>query len=171
MSGFRKMLCITLLVPVAACNQAVSSLDSAQTIRDIEAKWNQDYSVRDVDRLLDHYSDDAVLMAPGLPPSVGKKAIRKVLSRMVADPALSLKFSAARIDVAASVDLGYSQGSYLMTITSPQTKHVIHDYGSYVTMYRREADGTWRAVSDIATSEAVTPGAPAPSRNDLYVTE
>jgi len=149
------MLWISLLVPLtAACSRAVRTLDSAQAIRDIEANWNQDYLARDIDGLIDHYAEDAVLMAPGSPPSVGKKAIRKVLDGMVADPALSLKFSAARIDVAASGDLGYAQGSYLMTATDPRTKRVIHDYGSYVTTYRREADGRWKAVSEIATSEA-----------------
>jgi len=149
------MLWIAFLIPLAAaCHRAVRTLDDAQAIRDTETRWNEEYSARDLDRLLDHYADDAVLMAPGLPPSVGKKAIRKALMGMVADPALSLKFSAARIDVAASGDLGFSQGSYLMTITDPKTKRVIRDFGSYVTMYRRESDGSWKAVSDIATSEA-----------------
>jgi len=50
--------------------------------------------------------------------------------------------------------MAFTQGSYLLTITDPQSKKVVHDNGSYVTTYRREADGTWKAVTDIATSSA-----------------
>jgi ketosteroid isomerase-like protein len=151
----RKMSGIALLVYVAAaCGRVVHPLDEAQTIRDTEMRWNQEFMARDVQKLVDHYDEDAVLIAPGIAPSVGKSAIRTVLSGMLADPAMSMKFSAARIDVAASGDLAYSQGSYLMTMADPHTNRVIHDYGSYVTTYRRSPDGGWKAVTDIATSEA-----------------
>ena len=155
MKRSRSMICFALLVPVAfACGRTINTVAEVHAIRDTETKWNQDFTARDVERLVDHYTDDAVLMAPGMPPSVGRKDIRKFLTGMVGDPALSLKFSAARINVSASGDLAYSQGSYLMTMTDQYTKRVVHDYGSYVTTYRREADGTWKAVTDIATSEA-----------------
>ncbi len=156
MKRLRSTICFALLVPLAGgCGRTVNTVAEVQAIRDTEAKWNQDFTARDVETLVDHYTDDAVLMVPGMPPSVGRKDIRKTLTGMIGDPALSLKFSAARINVSASGDLGYSQGSYLMTMTDPNTKRVVHDYGSYVTTYRREADGAWKAVTDIATSEAL----------------
>jgi hypothetical protein len=49
-----------------------------------------------------------------------------------------------------------------MTVTDPQTKQIINDHGSYVTTYRKQPDGTWKAVADIATS-AVPPPSSAPS--------
>jgi predicted dinucleotide-utilizing enzyme len=48
---------------------------------------------------------------------------------MVSEPALSLKFQ-AKIEVAKSGDLAYTQGSYIMVMADPQIKEVIHDHGS-----------------------------------------
>ena len=142
---------------VLGCNRGRDTAADAQAIQDTEKQWNQDYVMKDADKLAAYYADDAVLMAPGMAPSVGRESIRATLRQLVADPALSLRFSSAKIDVAESGDLGYTRGAYVMTMTDPQTKKVIHDQGSYVTTYRKDADGKWRAVADIATSEA-TPG-------------
>jgi len=98
-------------------------------------------------------------MAPGMDAMAGKNSIQTVMQRMVADPAMSLKFEATVVDVAKSGDLGYTQGTYTMTMTDPGTKQPVHDHGSYVTVFRKQADGGWKAVSDIATS-AVMAGAP-----------
>ncbi len=40
-----------------------------------------------------------------------------------------------------------------MTMTNPATKQPLSDHGSYVTTYAKQADGSWKAVADIATSE------------------
>jgi uncharacterized protein (TIGR02246 family) len=134
----------------------------AKALRDNEAQWNQDFMSKDAEKLAAHYADDAVLMSPGMAPSVGKDAIRKTLKEMIGDPALSLKFEASKAEVGKGGDIGYTQGSYKMTMTDPISKHVINDHGSYVTTYRKGADGAWKAVADIASSE-VPPPAPAPA--------
>jgi ketosteroid isomerase-like protein len=101
-------------------------------------------------------------MVPGSPSSHGITAVSADIRQMVADPALSLKFQSSKIDVAKSGDLGYTQGIYTMTMTDPASKAIIHDHGTYVTTYRKQPDGTWKAVADIATSE-VPPPMPAPT--------
>ena len=145
-----------------ACNQPADTHDAdMQAVKDNEAQWNQDWASKDPDKIAVHYADDAVLMAPGSPATTGKDAIRSELKQMVSDPTLSLKFQASKVEVAKSGDLAYTQGSYTLTLTDPQTKQVINDHGSYVTTYRKQADGTWKAVVDIASSE-VPPPAPPP---------
>ena len=126
-----------------------------------EAQWNQDYFNKNAAKLTAHYADNAVLMIPGAPPITGIDAIRASMTQMVSDPALSLKFQANRTDVAKSGDLAYTQGTYTITLTDPQTKQIIHDHGSYVTTFRKQPDGTWKAVADIASS-AIPMSAPAP---------
>jgi hypothetical protein len=46
-----------------------------------------------------------------------------------------------------------------MTVTDPKTKKAITDKGTYVTGYRKQTDGSWKAVSDINTSELPPGGA------------
>lgn len=134
----------------------------AQALRDTEARWNQDWAAKDTEKLLAHYADDAVLIAPGMAAASGKDAIRAGLQPMVADPALSLKFQASKVEIAKSGDIGYTQGSYTLALTDSNTKQVINDHGSYATTYRKQTDGSWKAVVDIASS-ALPPGAPAPA--------
>ena len=50
-----------------------------------------------------------------------------------------------------------------MTMTDPNSKQVINDHGSYVTTYRKQPDGSWKAVADIASSEVPLP-APPPAK-------
>jgi uncharacterized protein (TIGR02246 family) len=151
----------TLLL--AGCAQAPPDTRETDTkaLKDLETQWNQDFVSKDLEKLAAHYADDAVLMAPGMPSSSGKDAIRKTLKDMVSDAAMSLKFQSSKVEVAKGGDVGYTQGSYTMTMTDPHSKQVINDHGSYVTTYRKQPDGSWKAVADIATSEVPPPAPPA----------
>jgi uncharacterized protein (TIGR02246 family) len=133
-----------------------------KAISDLEAKQVANFEAKNLDELAGSYADGAVLMTPGGPPMKGKDAIRDALKAMVADPALNLKFKADMVEVAKSGDVGYTQGSYTMTMTNPVTKKPMDDHGSYVTTYRKQADGSWKAVADIATSEV--PPMPPPKK-------
>ena len=147
----------------SACNQPVDTRNAdVQALKDNEAQWNLDWAARDADKVAAHYAEDSVLIAPGSPATSGKAAIAGALRQMMADPAISLKFQASKVDVSKSGDVGYTQGSYLLTVTDSQTKQVINDHGSYVTVYRKQPDGTWKAVSDIASSEVAPPAPVAP---------
>jgi uncharacterized protein (TIGR02246 family) len=130
-----------------------------QALKDNESRWNREYAAKDLEKVAAHYADNAVLIAPGMASVTGREEIRKVLKGMVDDPAMSLKFQAVRVEVSSAGDLGFTQGTYHMTMTDPASKQVIHDHGSYVTTYRKQADGSWKAVADIASSE-MPPAAP-----------
>ena len=146
---------------MTACNQTANTHDAdVKAIKDLETTWNQDYAGKDPDKIASYYAEDAVLMVPGMDAASGKDAIRKVDVQMFTDPAFSLKFQATKVDAAKSGDLAYSQGSYTLIMTDPNTKKVANDHGSYVTVYHKQADGTWKVASDIATS-SMPPPAPA----------
>jgi uncharacterized protein (TIGR02246 family) len=149
---------------ITACNTTPDTHDAdTKAIQDNEAQWNQDFAAKDQDKLVAHYTDDAVLMVPGAPAYSGKDAIRGSVKEMLADPALALHFHSTKVDVAKSGDLAYTQGVYTLDFTDPQTKQVIHDHGNYVTAFRKQPDGSWKAVSDIITSEVPPPMPPPPS--------
>ncbi len=158
-----------VLLAAAAAALAVTGWSQTRAadvkaIKDNETQWNQDFAAKNVDKLVSHYADNAVLMTTGMAASNGKDAIRKTVAEMVSDPALSLKFHALRVEVSKSGDMGFTQGSYTLTMTDPASKQVIHDHGSYVTTYAKQPDGSWKAVADIATSEVPPPAPPAKSK-------
>jgi uncharacterized protein (TIGR02246 family) len=162
MKRFAALAGVTLILWMAtACNEPADTHDAdVKAIRSVETQWNLDFASKDADKLVAHYANFAVLMGPGMAPSSGKDAIRTAINQMLSDPALSLQFHASKVDVAKSGDLAYTQGSYTMTTTNPRTKKVTNDHGSYVTVYRKQTDESWKAVSDIATSEVPPPTVP-----------
>ena len=40
-----------------------------------------------------------------------------------------------------------------MTVTNPKTKKPVDDKGTYVTVFKKQADGNWKAIEDMSTSE------------------
>ena len=145
---------------IAGCKSDTATQSTADThdadfkaLSDTEVQWNNDFGARDLEKIASHYAEDAVVMTPGAPAMKGKDTIHKGLQEMLADPAMMLQFHANRIEVSKSGDLGYSQGAYTMKMTDPQTHKVVDDHGSYVTTYRKQADGSWKVADDIATSE------------------
>ena len=155
------LVCAAAALTLAGCNTQKPDTHDAdvKAISDGETQWNADWASKDVGKITSHYADEAVVIVPGAEPFNGKAAVADGLKPMVADPALALTFHANKVDVAG--DLAYTAGSYKMTMTDPATHKVVDDHGSYVTTYRRQADGSWKAVTDIASS-AVPPPAPAP---------
>ncbi len=155
MKRFATLCAITVMTfTMTACNQTPDTHDAdVKAIQNDEAQWNQEWAARDQDKIMAHYADDAILIVPGAPSTSGKEAIRTSLKQMVADPTVSLKFQPTKVEVAKSGDVAYTQGTYTLTLTDPQNKQLVNDHGSYVTTYRKQPDGTWKAVVDIATSE------------------
>jgi hypothetical protein len=49
-----------------------------------------------------------------------------------------------------------------MAMTNQNSKRVGSDRGSHVTVYRKEPNGEWKAVADIATSELPPVGPSSP---------
>lgn len=171
MKAFASLLSVAAIATaLTACGRMADTHDAdVQAIRDNEAQWNKDYAAKDVDKVMAHYASDAVLMTPGIEPAWGKDAIQKSTQQLIADPALSLTFKPAKIVVAKSGDLAFTQGIYNLTATDPGTKKVINDHGSYVTTYRKLPDDGWKAISDIATSAVPASPPPAPAAKKAVV--
>ena len=144
---------------MSGCQEApkVDTAQIEQKLRQTEERWNEAYAARDAAALTGMYADDAALAAPGVNIASGKDAITKDLQGMASDPNLALGFESDRVGVAASGDLAYTRGHYTMTMTDPTTKAPFNSKGNYLTVWRKQADGSWKAIEDFAT-----PG-PAPT--------
>lgn len=154
---------IGLLILLSGCSEtppapADTSAADQKAIRDGEVAWAGDWAAKDVDKIVGHYADDASVMVPDAPLMKGKDAIRTGIAGMLKDKAMALSFTTSSVDVSKSGDLGFSQGTYSMTMTNPKTKKPETEKGKYVTVYRKQADGSWKAVADINNADA--PAAP-----------
>ena len=147
---------VLLLAGCASAPPPAPAVDVAAEqakLRDIEAAWVKEIAAKDLEKAAAHYADDGVLMAPGTAAMKGKEAIHAGWKEMLSDPNLKLIFSAGRIEISQAGDMATTQGSYTMTMTNHKTKKPVEDKGSYVTVYKKQVDGNWKAIEDINTSE------------------
>jgi ketosteroid isomerase-like protein len=143
----------------AKATHARASIDTAKVIDAIktdEVHWNSDYKSGDAAAVAAHYAASATVMMPGAAPMVGTAAIKAGLEGALADKGFTLTFASEKVDVAASGDIAASRGAYTETATDPKTKAVVTEKGTFVTVYKPQPDGAWKAIWDINT-----PGAPA----------
>ena len=131
----------------------------AKAIRDAEVAWNTDWAAKDVEKIVSHYADDASVEVPNAPIMTGKAGITDGFKPFVTDPNLALSFESAQVEVSKGGDLAYTRGTYSMTTTDPKTKKPVVEKGKFVTVYRKLADGSWKAVQDI--NNADPPAQPA----------
>jgi ketosteroid isomerase-like protein len=50
-------------------------------------------------------------------------------------------------------DMVYTIGTYTQTMTNPKTKKPMTDTGKYITIYTKQADGSWKAEADTFNSD------------------
>jgi ketosteroid isomerase-like protein len=77
----------------------------------------------------------------------GSAAIRAHMTTQLADTSVLLSWEPDTVDVAASADLGYAIGHWKLTPRSSPDSVLAH--GNYVTIWKRQSDGAWKAVVDI----------------------
>jgi len=92
---------------------------------------------------LEYAADSAVLLQKDIVPIVGKEAIYESFESF-SDTGFILTWEPLFADVSASGDLGYTYGLF----TSHTTSGDLLGRGKYVTIWKKQADGTWKYMLD-----------------------
>lgn len=145
---------------LAGCDSKPRKADSAASEQQIlaqEEAWNRAYAKRDAEALAGFFADDGAMASPGEQLVRGKDSIRRASEEFAKDPNLNVTFRSNRVQVAQSGDLAYSRGQYMFTSTDPATDQPESSRGHYLTVWKKQADGSWKAVEDF-----ITPGPALP---------
>ncbi len=142
-----------------SCNQQkVDTKAEGEKIMQLSKEWSQAASTGNVDKTVNYWADGAVLISAGQPALNGKEAIRKMIEESFKVPGFKISWQPQTVDVSASGDMAYiiedSQVSF-----SDSTGRVITENNKVVTIWRKQADGSWKNVVDIST-----PAAPAQNK-------
>jgi uncharacterized protein (TIGR02246 family) len=117
-------------------------------IRAASQEWSNAASSRDLEKTVSFYADDATYNPPGAPKAVGKDAIRKIWTNVMAIPGVNLRWETSKVVTARSGDLGYDTGGYTLTKNDAGGKPVTTK-GKYVVVWKKQADGKWKVIEDI----------------------
>jgi uncharacterized protein (TIGR02246 family) len=138
---------------LSAHEPAAVDLEAAKrAIRIADLEMAKAVSDRNLEKFNTLVADDAVFF--GRDVARGREAVAKAWLPLFTDPSMFLKWQPDEVHVSASGDLGYSIGTYDRMSKDPSGRPTSAT-GTYVSIWRKQADGRWRAVLDIGT-----PGTP-----------
>jgi uncharacterized protein (TIGR02246 family) len=123
----------------AGAQAAIAAADSA---------WAAAAAARDLEASVGALAVDGIMFPPGQPPVIGRAAARAFMQHAFATPGFSVSWTTDTVIVAPDGQLAYTLGRSRYTFPDAagglDTLHA-----KAVGVWRREADGQWRAVADI----------------------
>ena len=144
-----------LLTAATACVKGADIDAERAAIRTTDAAWASAAAAKSADEAASFLADDATMMPPHESVIVGKDAIAQWMAQTLSNPGFSISWQATAVDVAASGDFAYSTGTNQVQIQMPDGS-TITDTGKGLTIWKKQADGSWKVVVDIFNSDTPT---------------
>ena len=132
----------------------------AKAITAIEEDWVKSMVAKDATKFGSYYATDATVYFPGMAVMRGSAAIQAGLRGWMADPNFGGSFKTTKVTVAKSGDLASTEGTYQQNGTHPVTKKIVSETGHYLTTWKKQEDGSWKAINDMIAAEKSTATAP-----------
>ncbi len=114
----------------------------------ISREWSKSASTDSIEKILSYWADDAMVMSPGQPALNGKKAIREMVEGSSKIPGFKISWEPLSVSVSKSGDMAYMIEQNKITVNDTLGKPIT-EYNKVVTVWRKEADGSWKNVVDI----------------------
>jgi ketosteroid isomerase-like protein len=103
---------------------------------------------RDIERILSFWTEDAVILPPGLSAITGKTALRQYVEGSMQIPGFRITWTSTDVTFSPDGNLAYMFGQNAVTMNSPEGIPVTTK-GRAVTIWRLEPDNEWRCAVDI----------------------
>ena len=162
---------VALAVFTVGCRTAAVAGDGAggtehrRAILAADSAFGAAAVARDLEASAASLTSDAVMFPPDGPPVVGRAAIREYMRGAFATPGFSVQWTTDTVVVARSGDLAYSFGRsrYTFPARSGSPGALDTAYAKAVNVWRRDADGRWRALMDMGAAANDLLGGPPPA--------
>lgn len=99
------------------------------------------------------WDTDGIQLPFDAPMNIGRSAIWKMNKDDFG--AIDMKFSIVQHEIVAFGDYGYVRGTYSYSFKSAIDAQPISFAGKYLTICRRQTDGTWRIYRDAFNADAL----------------
>ena len=133
----------------AACAPSVNVEQERSALLALDGEWSQ--TTKDMNKFVSYYAPDASIHPQGMPSATGSKAIMDAYMKVSSTPGFSLRWTPVRANVSAAGDVGYTVGTYEMSMNGATEK------GKYVGVWKKQADGAWKVAEDIFNADAAGP--------------
>lgn len=139
------LLCmLPAALPAAAADTPAEK--AANAILEADRSMNRAVDEKDPSRFAALVAKDATFLGGGA--TRGRDAIVASWAPfLAADRTTTLRWKPSEAFMSSSADLGYTLGEFTLESTDADGHKVVKT-GHYVTVWRKQADGTWQAVAD-----------------------
>jgi ketosteroid isomerase-like protein len=115
----------------------------------------------DMEKTISFFADDGMEMPPNMPAVGGRDSIRAMWSKMMSSGMKMTAVEFTPLDIQAGGTVGYEIGNYAMTMSMPSMGEM-KDQGKYMTVWRQQADGTWKLRAETWSSDMPMPSMEKP---------
>ena len=136
------------LVGIVNLTQAAAGQsDDEKEIRALADRWTAAYVAGDKAGVLDVYTSDAWIMPNERPHLQGHDAIGARLDALIGGPKFQIDIDIQEIRIVG--DFAWAVAHYVITVLDEAGAAAEEEFGTGVTIYRRDGDGRWRILRDM----------------------
>ncbi|MBN1509665.1 MAG: DUF4440 domain-containing protein [Sedimentisphaerales bacterium] len=128
--------------------------DLKARVEEIGDKAEQCFLAGDVDAMLQYYCDDVISMPEFHPMVKGKADLKRQTEAILAMGMTFAALESTALDVQGSGELVYEVGTFRQAIVLPGGKEPLEQKGKYVTIWKRQPDGTLKIAVEMYNSDA-----------------
>jgi uncharacterized protein (TIGR02246 family) len=122
--------------------------DDQQDIRNLTEDWLEAVRTKNISRLTDMVTDDAIFLPPGLPAIRGKLAVEAMYNSFFPQfSSVEQRVSIEEVEVAG--DWAFAWGTEHFTVLPKAGGPPIQMEGKGMSILRRQADGAWKFARGI----------------------
>ena len=153
---------LSSVLTFAGCQTAPKPGEQKDVAADLAAvnalrgKFRAAFNSNDAGALAALYADDAIVMLPNQPAVEGRPAIQSLYEAMF--KANAVKIAITPLETQLAGDWAYDRGNATTTIT-PKSGKPMERSNKYLTIYKRQSDGSWKIYRDISNSNEPPPSA------------
>jgi ketosteroid isomerase-like protein len=147
---FAGVMAMLALVGCATTSKSSQAADEA-AITAFNARYLGAINAGDIATLSSLTTEGHMMIAPGRPPIVGKKANDEANGR--AFQSFNIVETWNPLETVISGDLAYQRGTYTVNATPKAGGNTSHSTGNFLRIYRKQANGEWRMVRDMFNSD------------------
>ncbi|MFQ5813619.1 MAG: YybH family protein [Anaerolineae bacterium] len=136
--------------PPAVAPEAAQVEADIAAINEIWEGYTAGANTGDLDLWISLWDVNGIRMAPDAPPVIGKEQIRAQMK--VPFEQLDIEIAIDNQEVQVGGDWAFSRGTYTLSTTPKAGGETAHVDGKFLTVLKRQSDGTWKIFRDIFNS-------------------
>src|SRR5215472_15720943 len=126
----------------------ISKRDDEQAIRRLTEDWLAAVRAKDIARLAQMVTEDAVFLPPGFPPIRGRQAVESMYNAFFPQ-FVSVEQRASTEELTVAGDWAYAWGSEKFVLVPKAGGPPIQMEGKGMSILRRQPDGSWKFARGI----------------------